>query len=63
MSKTIKAEMNRHFISLYLGLPNAKKTKGGSPGLVVRGGDSYQRVVSLNLGARYWMDIFSHFLL
>ena len=32
----------------------------GSPSLVVRGGDSYQKVVSSNPSAGYWMDIFSH---
>ena len=33
---------------------------GRNPGLVVKGGDSYQKVVSSNPSTRYWMDIFSH---
>ena len=33
---------------------------GGSPGLVVMGGDSCPKVVSLNPGTVYWIDIFSH---
>ena len=35
----------------------------GIPGLVVKGGDLYQKVVSSNPGARYWMDIFHIYLL
>ena len=33
---------------------------GGSPGLVVMGGDSCPKVVGLNPGTIYWMNIFSH---
>ena len=33
---------------------------GGSPGLVVVGGDHVPKVVSLNPNTVYWMDIFSH---
>ena len=32
---------------------------GGSPGLVVMGRDSRPKVVGLNPGTVYWMDIFS----
>ena len=31
---------------------------GRRPGLVVKGGDSFQRVVSSNPGTRYLMEIF-----
>ena len=34
--------------------------KGGSPGLVVMGGDSVPKVVISNPGTLYCMDIFSH---
>ena len=30
----------------------------GRPSLAVKGGDSYQKVVSSNPGDVYWMDIF-----
>ena len=33
---------------------------GGSPGLVVMGGDSRPKVVGSSPGTGYWMDIFSH---
>ena len=39
---------------------NKNWLKGGSPGLVVMGGDSCSEVVSLNPGNIYWMNIFSH---
>ena len=37
--------------------------KGGSPGLVVKGGDSHLEVVSSNPGTAYYMDIFDIILL
>ena len=36
------------------------QNKGWSPGLVIKGVDLNQMVVSSNPGAGYWMDIFSH---
>ena len=36
------------------------KHKGGSPGLVVMGGDSCPKVMSSNHSTVYWMEIFSH---
>ena len=33
---------------------------GGSPGLVVMGGDSGPKVMGSNPDNVYWMDIFSH---
>ena len=36
--------------------------QGGSPGLVVMGGDSYSMVVSSNPGTAYWIDIFSQII-
>ena len=36
---------------------------GGSPGLVVMGGDSCSKVVGSNPGRVYWMDIFHIYLL
>ena len=34
--------------------------EGGSSGLVVMGGTSCSKVVSLNPGTIYWMDIFTN---
>ena len=36
-----------------------EKSKDGSPGLVVMGGDSRWKVVGSNPGAIYWKEIFN----
>ena len=37
-----------------------EKGRGGSPGLVVMGGDSRSEVCGFESGTVYWMDIYSH---
>ena len=56
--KTIIAQYD--MLNGQISIMTVKQLRSRSPGLAVKGGDSYQKVVSSNPRAGYWMDIF-HF--
>ena len=56
--KTIIAQYD--MLNGQISIMTVKQLRSRSPGLAVKGGDSYQKVVRSNRNTGYWIDNFSH---